>query len=200
VSTTIAPHRASTATIDLRFVLTSAAGWLAAASGLIHFVVIRDHLEYPVIAVAFGVMGIAQWGFAVGALTAISRRGLLLGAMLHAAIAVTWVLSRTTGLRIVAGSSGAEPVGVADVVSTTFCLGVIGAVAINQALDRLPVLPLPVAAARRITAVTLAGVLFLTVPAILTPHEHDHASEPVTTPAAPGVSHHDHSDGEPAHP
>lgn len=162
------------ASTDLRVVLATAAGALAAAGGLIHLVVIRDHLELAVTVAGFAVMATGQWAFALHVLTRPSRRVLLLGGAFHAVIVVLWGLSRTTGLAVIPGAAAAEPVGIADLVSTTFSLGVIGIVAISRALDQAtkPV-TIPHAAARRMTTVILVGALTLSVPAVLTPHDHD---------------------------
>lgn len=171
------------ASTDLRRVLAIVAGMLAAAGGLIHIVVIRDHLDFAVIAVGFAVMAAAQWAFALRMLTRPSRQVLLLGGALHAVIVALWVLSRMTGLGVIPGAEAAEPVGVADLVSTTFSLGVIGIVAIARSLDQAtkPVM-MPQVVARRMIAIILAGALFLTVPAVLVPHDHDaHPSDSHTS-------------------
>ncbi|MEO7428950.1 MAG: hypothetical protein ABIY48_06160 [Acidimicrobiales bacterium] len=169
--------RKAPSTVDLRGVLATIAGVLAAAGGLIHLVVIRNHLDVLVVAAGFAVMGTAQGAFALRVLTRPSRQVLLAGGALHTVIAVVWLTSRTTGLVFIPGAEGIEPVGVADLVATTFSLGVLGVSVIARSLDTTSTgVVLPARVARRMTAVVVAGTLCLSVPALLTPHDHDRAS------------------------
>jgi hypothetical protein len=154
-------------------VLAHIAVVLAVAGGLIHMVVIRDHLEFAVVAVGFAVMATGQWVFALWMLTRPSRGALLVGAAIHAVIAAIWVLSRTTGLAFVPGAEAASPVGVADVVANTFSLGVVGVAVIESALRGVVGdVVLPRVVARQMTGLVVVGALFLSVPAIWAPHDH----------------------------
>jgi len=172
---------------DLGGALGTAAGILAAASGLIHIAVVPDHREFALVAAGFAAMAAAQWAFALRILTRPSTRVLLLGGALHGALVAVWVLSRTTGLRVISGAETAEEVGIADLVSTTFCLAVVGMVTIARSLDRAGAVRVPRLAARRFTAAMLVGVSFLTIPAVLVPHHHD---EHATDVHAPDDQHH----------
>jgi hypothetical protein len=188
------------ATADLRRALGAAAGVLAAASGLIHLAVIRDHLEFPLIASGFAVMAVVQWAFALRMLTRPSSRVLWWGGVFHVVLVALWALSRTTGLWVIPGAEAAEDVGIADLVSTTFCLGVIGIVSIARALERTGEVRVPRSVARRVRVSVAIGALFLTVPALSVPHEHDahggdshatsgdHGAAPVVTIAGHGHS------------
>lgn len=199
----------SSSLADPRRVLATTAGTFAAAGGLIHFSVIDDHREVALIATGFAVMAVAQLAFALQMLARPSRHGLWLGGALHAGIVALWSLSRTTGIPVIPGAEVVESVGVADVVSTAFSLGVVGLVAIAHSLDRAtnPVV-LPRGVARRVAAVTLAGTLALSAPALLVPHDpHDHAStadaheEHGEDPLVPADDHdHDHDHEPGAHP
>jgi hypothetical protein len=89
----------------------------------------------------------------------------LVGALGNALIAVTWVISRTTGLPFGPGAGEPEPVGIADVVSTAFELALVtGSVLLLRGLQ-LPrswdvrfVRPLIAIAAIAITTLSLAGL------------------------------------------
>lgn len=196
-----APRTTTTnAGVDLGRALGTTAGILAAASGLVHIAVIRDHLDFPVVASAFAVMAAVQWAFALRMCTRPSPRVLWLGGMFHLGLVALWVLSRTTGLWVIPGVEAAEDVGIADLVSTTFCLGVIGIASIVRALDRTYEVRVSGPVARRMTAAVAIGALFLTVPALSVSHEHDvhgvgshatggdHGAAPVVT-----IAGHDHS-------
>lgn len=188
------------ATADLRRALGATAGILAAASGLVHIAVIRDHLELAVVASGFAVMAVVQWAFALRMLTRPSSRVLWWGGVFHCVLVALWVLSRTTGLWVIPGAESAEDVGIADLVSTTFCLGVIGVASIVRVMDRAGEVRVSRSVARRVRAAVAIGALFLTVPALSVPHEHDvhggdshatggdHGAEPVVT-----IAGHDHS-------
>lgn len=167
--------RTAPPTVDLRRVLATIACALAAAGGLIHLAVIRDHLDFAVVAAGFAVMGAAQGAFALRVLTRPSRRLLLVGGALHAVIAVIWLTSRTTGLVFIPGAEHIEPFGVADLVATTFSLGVLGVAVTAHALDTTSTaVVVPARVAQAMTAVVVVGAMCLSVPALLTPHDHDH--------------------------
>ena len=163
--------------VDLRTLVTRAAALSAAAGGLIHFRVIADHVDFPLIAVGFGFMGLAQWVFTVAVLTRGSRSALEVGIGLHAAMVILWIVSRTVGLGFIPGAEEPSAVGVADLVANTFSIAVIGAALVGLWLYRSPeTLLVPTSIATRIEAVVLTGAIFLTVPALLASHDHAHAS------------------------
>lgn len=174
---------------DLRRLFVTVAAALAAAGGVIHFTVVGDHSDYPVVAAGFVAMGASQFLVALWLFKRPSGRTLLAAGALHGAIAATWALSRTVGLGFVPGESGATEIGVADVVANTFSLGVIGMVVVVSALDRAahPIV-LPAAVARRMTGVAIAGALVLSAIAMSAPHVHD-AHAPVARIPATGHTH-----------
>lgn len=178
--------------VDLPTLVTRAAALSAAAGGLIHFRVIADHLDFPLIAVGFGLMGLAQWVFAGTTLIRPSRFVLTVGIALHAAIAILWIISRTMGLGFIDGAEEPSAVGVADLAANTFSIAVIGAALIGLSLYRsAETLLVPASIATRVEAVVLTGVIFLTVPALLASHDHDHAS--VETSVSETGDGHDHA-------
>ncbi|MGH3649803.1 MAG: hypothetical protein ACRDU9_03765 [Acidimicrobiia bacterium] len=126
-------------------------------------------------AVGLAIMGITQWVFAVTILTRPSRSVLILGGVLHSAIAALWIVFRTIGLGFVSGAESPAEVGVADLAANIFSVAVVGVTVIGMALHRLahPVV-IPSSVATRIKAVVLADAIFLTVPALLAPHDHAH--------------------------
>ena len=122
----------------LRFAVAVA----SAGAATIHFAVIDQHLaEYWLFGVFFVAVALAQLGWMVAVVGNPTSAVYLVGALGNALIAVTWVLSRTTGLPLGPEGGEPEPVGTADVVSTAFELAiVVGAVG---AVLRLGVIDLP---------------------------------------------------------
>lgn len=173
-------------------VLATTAALGAAAGGLIHLAQIGSHLDFPFIAGGFALMGGAQWAFALTVLLRSSRPVLITGGILHAAILALWLVTRTVGLVFVTGAELPADIGVADVVANTFSLAVVGVTAIGTALHKAasPVV-LPPAVATRIKAVVLASAIFLTVPALLAPH--DHGTHPLDAPTHQSIHSDDHA-------
>ena len=195
-------HRA-----ELGNLLRNVAAMAAAAAGLIHLTVINDHAGSTLLTSAFATIGLAQGTSAVAL-----WRGLAwsrtLALVVHAAVPAVWVVTRTTGIPFIASLAAGEPVGVADVVATTFALVVLGLVGLAWLLRQQTV----AASKRRIHAVRVvaaAGMTILLVPAILAPHTHNataaddvvgihHQSEPNSglelPPPTKHGHHHDHAD------
>jgi len=155
----IRTSRAAESPDALRFAVAVAAAGPAA----IHFAVIDQHLaEYWLFGVFFVVVALAQLGWVVAVVSDPTRMVYVVGALGNALIAVTWVVSRTTGLPFGPGAGEPEPVGIADVVSTAFELViVIGAVVLLRGFvlssprDTRIVQPLVAIAATTITALAL---------------------------------------------
>jgi hypothetical protein len=146
----------------LRFAVAVA----SAGAATIHFAVIDQHFaEYWLFGVFFVAVALAQLGWVVAVASNPTRTVYLVGALGNALIAVTWVISRTTGLPFGPGAGEPEPVGIADVVSTAFELAVVtGSVLLLRGLQ-LPrswdvrfVRPLIAIAAIAITTLSLAGL------------------------------------------
>lgn len=106
----------------LRFAVAAASAGAAA----IHFAVIDQHVaEYWLFGAFFVAVALAQLGWVVAVVSNPIRTVYVVGAVGNALIAVTWVISRTTGLPFGPGAGEPEPVGVADVVSTVLELAVV---------------------------------------------------------------------------
>ena len=135
----------------------------SAGAATIHFAVIDQHVaEYWLFGVFFVVVALAQLAWVVAVVSNPTRTVYVVGALGNALIAVTWVVSRTTGLPFGPEAGEPEPVGIADVVSTAFELViVIGAVVLLRGFvlssprDTRIVQPLVAIAATTITALAL---------------------------------------------
>jgi hypothetical protein len=93
----------------------------SAGAATIHFAVIAQHLEeYWLFGAFFIAVAIAQLAWAILVLFRPSPAVYLVGIVGNAAVAATWVVSRTTGLPLGPGSGEPEPVGIADSVATAF--------------------------------------------------------------------------------
>lgn len=160
---------------DVFSLVATIASVAAVAAGVIHLKAIGEHLDFPVVAIAFALIGAAQLAFAAAVLIRPSATVLVLGAVLHVAIIVLWVFSRTTGFAFVPGAEDPSDIGVPDLVAQGFSVAVIGAAVIWMALrSDGRGLDLAPAVTNRVKAVVLIGALFMTVPALLAPHEHSH--------------------------
>jgi hypothetical protein len=103
-----------------------AAALLSMAAALIHFAVIKEHLdEYWLYGVFFVVVAPGQLSWALLVLWRPSRFVCWLGAIGNAAIAVFFVITRTIGTLI--GPEASEPVrlGFGDTVATAYEVGVV---------------------------------------------------------------------------
>ena len=93
----------------------------SAGAATIHFAVIDQHFaEYWLFGLFFVAVALAQLGWVVAIVSNPTRRVYVVGALGNALIAVTWLISRTTGLPFGPGAGEPEPVGIADAVSTAF--------------------------------------------------------------------------------
>jgi hypothetical protein len=100
---------------------------LSLAAAGIHFAVISDHLEWDVAAgVAMFGVGVFQAIWAQLYLLRESRRVAQVAALVNAMVVVTWVVSRTVGLPIGQTPWVPEAVGLADLLATSFEIGLIG--------------------------------------------------------------------------
>lgn len=159
---------------DLHRIFAIAMAVFAAAGGLIHLTVTRQHLDFPVVAAGFVFMGVAQWIFAFTILKRPTTVITVSGAVLHATIVTVWILSRTTGLTFVPGTEHVAAVGVADIVATTFSVAVIGTAVMWRAVSGSTAnVSVPHSGLRTVVAGLAIGALFLTVPAIAAPHDHE---------------------------
>lgn len=179
-------------------ILAITAASAAAAGGLIHVNQIGSHLDFPLIAAGFALMGAAQWAFGVAHLLYPSHRVLVAGGVLHAGIFILWLVTRTVGLGFVPGAEVPADVGVADLVANAFSLVVVGVTAIGMARHGATnALVVPPSVATRVKAVVLSGAVFLTVLALIAPH--DHGTHPVDASNDQTSQSHDHASGAASH-
>jgi hypothetical protein len=100
---------------------------LSLAAAGIHFAVITEHLEYDVAAgVAMFGVGVFQAIWAQAYLLRDSRRLAQVAAVVSVAVVAVWVVSRTIGLPLGATPWVPESVGIADLLATSFEIGLIG--------------------------------------------------------------------------
>jgi hypothetical protein len=118
-------------------VLNFAVAFASAGAATIHFAVIDQHFaEYWLFGVFFVAVALAQLGWVVAVVSNPTRTVYVVGALGNALIAVTWLISRTTGLPFGPGAGEPEPVGIADAVSTAFELAVVvGALLLLRGLE-----------------------------------------------------------------
>lgn len=171
--------------------VTVIAAIASAGAGLVHVAAALEHDGDPTLTWLFALCALAQIGWAVVVVGRPARRVLLFGVALNALAVTTWVASRTTGIALVDGLSDPESVGLADGIAAL--LAFVSVVTAGIAVIR-PAAWSEIAGSRTLVA-TGALTLFLAVPAMAAPHEHDdgdHHSH-VDVVAAAG---HEHGDGD----
>jgi hypothetical protein len=147
-------------------VLRFAVAVASAGAAAIHFAVIDQHVaEYWLFGVFFVVVALAQLGWVVAVVSNPTRMVYVVGALGNALIAVTWVISRTTGLPFGPEAGEPEPVGIADVVSTAFEVAVVAGtllllrgVELRRSWEMRFVRPVLAIGAFAITTLALAGL------------------------------------------
>ena len=114
--------------------LQAALAFLLVASAGVHLAVTPAHLrEFAAFGVFFVVAGLSQLAAALWCVRRASMAAVWFAAGLSAAIVLVWLMSRTIGLPIGPEAGTAEPVGLADVVSTIY---EVAAVVISIAVAR----------------------------------------------------------------
>jgi hypothetical protein len=147
-------------------VLRFAVAVASAGAATIHFAVIDQHFaEYWLFGVFFVAVALAQLGWVVAVASNPTRTVYVVGALGNTLIAVTWLISRTTGLPFGPGAGEPEPVGIADAVSTAFELAiVVGTLLLVRGLELRRswemrfLRPVVAIAATVITTLALAGL------------------------------------------
>jgi len=151
---------------ELRDVVRFTAAVASAGAATIHFAVIDQHFaEGWLFGVFFVVVALAQLGWMLAVVGSPTRPVYLMGALGNALVALTWVVSRTTGLPFGPDANHPEPAGVADLASTAFELVIVigtvlllrGLVPPNSKGTRI-VRPLIACAAIAITALALTSL------------------------------------------
>ncbi len=99
---------------------------LSVGAATIHFAVISQHLaEWWLEGVYFAVVAVLQLAWALAVALAPSVRIYLTGAIGNALVALTWLVSRTTGIPFGPDAGEPEPVGVPDALASAFELGLV---------------------------------------------------------------------------
>jgi hypothetical protein len=142
-----------------------AAALLSVAAALVHFAVIKQHLdEYWLYGAFFVVLGLGQLAWALLAVAAPSRALYSLGAVGNAAVVVFFIVTRTFGALI--GPEATEPatVGFGDIATTVFealivslAVALLSSARVRLAGGRPPVLA---AAASLVTLLLVAQTAF----------------------------------------
>lgn len=190
-ATSLRSEAMTTTAVDVESSLQGMLAWAialaVAAGGLIHLEAAIDHRDLTVIAIGFTAMGISQLLFAGALVIRPSLPVVVAAGALHAAILLTWILSRTVGVPFIPGAESAALVGVADVVANTFSVAAIAATIIGITLYRSSeTVTLPPRTSRAMRAVMLAGAIILTVAALSETHHHARHDE---APSAQGHEH-----------
>ena len=114
-------------TVATRLPLAIIAVALSLAAAGIHFAVITEHLEQDVLfGVLFFALGWFQLVWAQVYLVWPRRSVALLAIVINLGAVLVWALSRTVGLPIGAAPWVPEQVGFADIMATSFEIGIIG--------------------------------------------------------------------------
>jgi hypothetical protein len=106
----------------LRFTAAAA----SAGAATIHFAVIDQHFEeWWLFGVFFVAVAVAQLVWMLAVVSRPTRGVYVVGVLGNALVAVTWVVSRTTGVPLGPEAGEPESVGIADTVSTAFEVGLV---------------------------------------------------------------------------
>jgi hypothetical protein len=113
----------------------------AAIAGAIHVEAAALHVgRNGLYVAAFATLAVLQLGWAVWIYRAPSPLPLTLGALLSAAVAAVWLVSRTVGVPVGPGAWQPEPVGVLDVAATLDELAIVAIGAAVVQAGRWPAL------------------------------------------------------------
>jgi hypothetical protein len=138
------------------------AGFASFGAGLIHIAVVREHLaESPFLGVAFAVVGLAQVGWALWALSRDRVPAPRVTAVVTLGFIAAWAMSRTVGLSLNPLTADPEPVGVPDVLCVVLEVTLIGCIYVAMS----PSARIPVADQRR-SATTARGLALLAAGAL----------------------------------
>ena len=104
----------------------AAAAMLSVGAAVIHALVVAEHFEESsLFGIFFVSAAVLQAAWAIALWRKPSRGLLVAGVIGNALVAAIWALSRTTGLPVGPEPWEAEPVGLADTVSTLFEAGIV---------------------------------------------------------------------------
>jgi hypothetical protein len=104
---------------------------LSVGAAIVHFAVISEHLEeWWLEGAFFAAVGVLQLGWAFVISLAPSPRAYIAGAIGNGLVAVTWLVSRTTGIPVGPDAGTPEPVGFPDALVTAFEVALVCVVAV----------------------------------------------------------------------
>lgn len=185
---------------DVGGLLRSGVISLCLAAGVLHVSAASDHRGMAGHVAFFLVVAVAQSALAAAILLARPARWLAVGAAVNLAVALVWVLSRTTGLAVDA-SSAPEAIGFKDGIATMLEIGAAAGAGLWWLLpDGARRVALP--SGRLATTLLGTGVWAVGAAGLFAGHTHSpghtHASQHADAAAAPNAVEHPHS-GDPGH-
>ena len=185
---------------DVGGLLRSGVISLCLAAGVLHVSAAADHRGMAGHVAFFLVVAVVQSALAAAILLARPARWLAVGAAVNLAVALVWVLSRTTGLAV-DGSSASEAIGFKDGIATMLEIGAAAGAGLWWLLpDGARRVALP--SGRLATTLLGTGVWAVSAAGLFAGHTHSpghtHAAQHAHAPAAPNVVEHPHS-GAPGH-
>lgn len=145
---------------SLPVLLRFSAGLLSAAAALVHFAVIKQHIdEYWLYGAFFVVVGLGQLAWALLAVVAPSRPLYALGAAGNAAIAAFFVVTRTVGALVGPEATQPATVGFGDIATTVFEAVVVALslLLLSRARLRAAAHPITLAGAASLVILVLAA-------------------------------------------
>jgi hypothetical protein len=162
------------------------AGFASVGAGLIHLAVVSEHVsEWWLYGVFFLVLGVAQIGWAVLAMTSDRPPDPRLVAAVNAAIIGLWLATRTTGLPVGPEPWEAEAVGTADLVCSALEAVVVVLLVLAPRRPQVQGSAFHSSAQRRMIAVGALAAAAVTVAALTTTplafngHAHQHDAHSV---------------------
>ncbi len=145
------------------------AGFASLGAGIIHLAVLSEHVaEWWLSGVFFLVLGVAQMGWAVLAISSDTFPWTRRVAALNAAVILLWLVSRTIGLPVGPGLWEAEAVGTADLLCSLLeAVVVVLLVLTRRRPDVQGTVVTPTMAQRRMAAVGVLAISGVTVVALV---------------------------------
>lgn len=185
---------------DVGGLLRSGVISLCLAAGVLHVSAAADHRGMAGHVAFFLVVAVVQSALAAAILLARPAPWLAVGAAVNLAVALVWVLSRTTGLAI-DGSSAPEAIGFKDGIATMLEIGAAAGAGLWWLLpDGARRVALP--SGRLATTLLGTGVWAVSAAGLFAGHTHSpghtHAAQHAHAAAAPNAVEHPHS-GAPGH-
>jgi hypothetical protein len=135
-------------------------------AAVIHFGVIAQHMnEWWLTGTFFVVVALFQLAWALAVLARPSPPLYLMGAIVNALVVITWIVSRTVGVPVGPEAGEAEPIGLPDVLATSYeaLLVATAAIALRAGAATRLLRPFAGAPGTWITAVAVVALTALTL-------------------------------------